>query len=34
MLLDNMTVAHAREPFVGQREVVVAMTDAVDPALA
>ena len=34
LLLDNMTVAHAREPFVGEREVVVAMTDAVDPALA
>jgi alpha-ketoglutarate-dependent taurine dioxygenase len=34
MLLDNMTVAHAREPFEGEREVVVAMTDAVDPARA
>jgi hypothetical protein len=34
MLLDNMTVAHAREPFVGEREVVVAMTDVVDPATA
>jgi len=34
MLLDNMTVAHAREPYTGEREVVVAMTDAVDPALA
>jgi hypothetical protein len=32
MLLDNMTVAHAREPFEGEREVVVAMTDPVDPA--
>ena len=31
MLLDNMTVAHAREPYTGEREVVVAMTDAVDP---
>ena len=33
MLLDNMSVAHAREPYTGEREVVVAMTDAVDPAL-
>jgi hypothetical protein len=32
MLLDNMSVAHAREPYTGPREVVVAMTDAVDPA--
>ena len=31
MLLDNMSVAHAREPYTGDREVVVAMTDAVDP---
>lgn len=31
MLLDNMSVAHAREPYTGEREVVVAMTDAVDP---
>lgn len=30
MLLDNMSVAHAREPFVGKRLVVVAMTDAID----
>lgn len=30
LLLDNMTVAHAREPFTGEREVVVCMTDAVD----
>ena len=29
MLLDNMSVAHAREPFVGERLVVVAMTDGV-----
>jgi alpha-ketoglutarate-dependent taurine dioxygenase len=34
MLLDNMSVAHAREPYTGAREVVVAMTDAVDPARA
>jgi alpha-ketoglutarate-dependent taurine dioxygenase len=32
MLLDNMSVAHAREPYTGEREVVVAMTDAVDPS--
>ena len=30
MLLDNMSVAHAREPFEGDREVVVAMTDAIE----
>ena len=30
MLLDNMSVAHAREPYVGDRLVVVAMTDAID----
>ena len=28
MLLDNMSVAHAREPFTGDREVLVAMTEA------
>ena len=28
MLLDNMSVAHAREPYGGDREVVVAMTEA------
>jgi len=30
MLLDNMSIAHAREPFLGERLVLVAMTDAVD----
>ncbi|MEM7203277.1 MAG: TauD/TfdA family dioxygenase [Planctomycetota bacterium] len=30
MLLDNMTFAHAREPFEGDRLVLVSMTDAVD----
>ncbi len=30
MLLDNMSVAHAREPFSGEREVLVAMTDAIE----
>ena len=29
-LLDNMSIAHAREPYVGDREVIVSMTDAVD----
>ena len=28
MLLNNMTVAHAREPYTGHREVVTAMTEA------
>ena len=27
MLLDNMSVAHAREPFVGERLVLAAMTN-------
>ncbi len=27
MLLDNMSVAHGREPFKGEREVVVSMTE-------
>ncbi len=27
LLLDNMTVAHAREPYTGHREVVTAMTE-------
>lgn len=28
-LLDNMAIAHAREPYKGDREVVVCMTDAI-----
>lgn len=28
MLVDNMSVAHAREPYSGHREVIVAMTEA------
>ena len=28
MLLDNMSVAHAREPYTGDRNIVVAMTEA------
>lgn len=28
LMLDNMSVAHGREPFVGERQVIVAMTDA------
>lgn len=30
LVLDNMSVAHAREPYEGPREIVVAMTDPVD----
>lgn len=30
MLLDNMSVSHAREPFKGKRDVVVCMTDVYD----
>lgn len=30
MLLDNMSIAHGRESYVGEREVIVCMTDAVD----
>lgn len=30
LLLDNMTVAHAREPYRGERSIVVAMTEAVE----
>ena len=29
MLVDNVRTAHAREPFEGPREVLVAMADAV-----
>jgi alpha-ketoglutarate-dependent taurine dioxygenase len=32
MLVDNLRTAHAREPFQGPREVLVAMADAVDLA--
>lgn len=32
MVLDNMSVAHAREPYTGPREVLVAMSEAVDDA--
>jgi alpha-ketoglutarate-dependent taurine dioxygenase len=28
LLLDNMSVAHAREPYTGERNVIVAMTEA------
>jgi alpha-ketoglutarate-dependent taurine dioxygenase len=28
LLLDNMSMAHAREPYVGERHVIVAMTEA------
>ncbi len=30
MLLDNMSVSHAREPFKGERDVIVCMTDVYD----
>ena len=30
MLLDNMSVSHAREPYKGPRDVVVCMTNAYD----
>jgi alpha-ketoglutarate-dependent taurine dioxygenase len=33
-LLDNMSVAHARQPFVGDREIIVAMTEAYSPDAA
>ncbi|NIR48775.1 MAG: TauD/TfdA family dioxygenase [Phycisphaerae bacterium] len=29
LLLDNMTIAHAREPYIGDRRIVVAMTEPV-----
>jgi alpha-ketoglutarate-dependent taurine dioxygenase len=29
LLLDNMSIAHGRQPYVGQRKVIVAMTEAV-----
>lgn len=32
LLVDNLRTAHAREPFQGPREVLVAMADAVRPA--
>jgi hypothetical protein len=32
LLVDNIRSAHSREPFEGPREIVVAMTDAMDLA--
>jgi alpha-ketoglutarate-dependent taurine dioxygenase len=32
MLVDNIRTAHGRDPYTGQREVLVGMTDAVDLA--
>jgi alpha-ketoglutarate-dependent taurine dioxygenase len=29
LVIDNMTIYHAREPFRGDREVIVAMTNAI-----
>ena len=31
LMLDNMLVAHGREPFVGQRSIVVAMSEPFAP---
>ena len=28
LMLDNMSIAHAREPYVGERLIATAMTDA------
>jgi alpha-ketoglutarate-dependent taurine dioxygenase len=33
LLLDNMLVAHGREPFTGPRRIAVAMADPADPAI-
>ena len=30
LLLDNMSVAHARDPYKGERKVVVAMVEPVE----
>ncbi|MGH8196218.1 MAG: TauD/TfdA family dioxygenase, partial [Woeseiaceae bacterium] len=30
LLLDNMTVSHAREPYKGPRDIVVCMTNVYD----
>lgn len=32
IVLDNMLVAHARDPYVGDRKIVVAMGDMIDAA--
>jgi alpha-ketoglutarate-dependent taurine dioxygenase len=32
LVVDNMTAAHAREPFTGPRKIAVAMAEAYDPA--
>jgi alpha-ketoglutarate-dependent taurine dioxygenase len=34
MLLDNLSMAHAREPYTGERNVIVAMTEAQSGATA
>jgi alpha-ketoglutarate-dependent taurine dioxygenase len=31
LMLDNMLIAHAREPFIGNRRIVVAMADQFGP---
>lgn len=32
LMLDNMLIAHGREPYVGQRKILVAMAEAFSPA--
>jgi len=34
LMLDNMLVAHGREPFAGRREILVGMAEAVGWAQA
>lgn len=34
LLLDNMSMAHAREPYVGERRVIVAMAEATSDTVA
>src|SRR5262249_21300199 len=34
LMLDNMLVAHGRRPYVGQRDILVAMTEPFGPAAA
>jgi hypothetical protein len=34
LMLDNMLVAHGRNPYVGRRKILVAMADPVGPVVA
>jgi alpha-ketoglutarate-dependent taurine dioxygenase len=34
LMLDNITVAHGRQPFTGSRRILVAMADPSSPTLA